>query len=216
MVRKEPEQKLVEALFIGILIMLLFFAGAFFEALASGRENQYDNLKEASIDYQQRKRGYITEYGDSGYMAYGIEPVGYLLDGRKVNQEFLVTEEMLQYNQLAVGIEVATYGRKNAVNLYVEISQSSEGEVGYSKLFKVDGTTLKDNKDINIILDTEGMIEGISYVSVYSDATSGNQAVTVYTTQNCVFAPNIMIAGSQKEANLVMRVFTPYGAKKIE
>lgn len=210
MTKKEKERGQIDALtavlFAGMLFVLMLFAGAGFEYLSGGESSIFDRLKTASVASQIRRQGFLQEYVDSGYMAYGVEPVGYLLEGFVVEQDFTVTEEMLAYEKLGAGIEVATYGRKNQVNLYVEIYQDN----GFGKAYKIDCSRLKDNKDVDIIFETEGMQAGACHVKVYSDAVSGNQAVTVYTTQNCVLAQEMKVAGVRKEANLVMWVFTPY------
>lgn len=198
------------ALFAGLLFVILIVACTAFECLAGGQENAFDRLKADSMEYRMKKRGYIREYVDSGFLAYGVEPVGFLLDGLVVEQDFDVTEEMLGYDELAVGIQIATYGRKNEVSLYVEISQ----EGGFGKAYKIACRDLRDNKDVNIPFATDDLQTGTCHVKLYSDATSGNQAVTVYTTQNCVLAPDMTVAGSGRECNLVMCVFTPYGAEK--
>ena len=200
------------ALFAGMLFILFAVAVMGLEHQSGRRDNIFDYVKTASLDYQVWKNGYIVQYSDSGYMAYEVEPVGYLLDGFIVEQDFDVTEEMLRYNDLAVGIQVATYGRKNDVNLYVELSQDN----GFGKAYKIACRDLRDNKDVNISFATEQLLAGVCHVKLYSDAASGNQAVTVYTTQNCVLAPDMAVAGSKRECNLVMRVFTPCGAEEKE
>lgn len=206
--RKQMELAM-PGIFTGALLLLLILAGLCLEQLSAGENSVFDALREASLESQLKRQGYMKQYADSGHLAYGVEPVGYLLEGLTVEQDFTVTEEMLDWAELAVGIEVATYGRKNAVNLYVEIYQDQ----GYGKAYKIDASGLKDNKDVNISFPTEGLEAGVCHVKVYSDAASGNQAVTVYTTQNCVLAERVSVAGSEKEANLVMRVYTPYVAE---
>ena len=212
MTKKEKEQRQIEAvttvLFAGMLFLLMLLAGAGFEHLAGRQDTIFDRLRTASVNSQIKRQGYIKDYADSGYMAYGVEPVGYLLDGFIVEQDFTVTDEMLAYDKLALGIEVATYGRKNQVNLYVELYQDN----GFGKAYKIDCSRLKDNKDVDITFETDGLQADVCHVKIYSDAVSGNQAVTMYTTQNCVLAQDMKVAGAQKDANLVMRVFTPHDA----
>lgn len=206
MTKKEHAIGKTEAgLFAGILFLILIFAGTGFDHMADGQDNIFNKLKEASLNYQLKKQGYLKKYADSGCAAYHMEPVGYLLDGLVVEQAFTVTEDMLQYNKLAVGIKVTTYGRKNPVSLYVELTQ----ENGYGKAYKIDCQSLRDNKNVNIIFETEGMQEGACYVKIYSDASIGSQAVSVYTVKDSILADDMTVAGAQREENLVMCIFTP-------
>ncbi len=191
------------------LFLLLMAAGAGFEALAGGEKNIFHQIGSASLHHQLKSQGYLAEYADSGSAPYGMEPAGYLLDGFVVEQDFAVTDEMLEHKKLAVEIKVSTYKRKNPVSLYVEITQDN----GYGKAYKIDCQSLKNNEDVAISFETEGMQTGDCHIRLFSDAKSGNQAVTVYTTQNCVLAPDMKVAGTQKKRNLVMAVRTPTEGK---
>lgn len=198
---------------IGITVMLFFLllvSGTGLEALAKGEKNIFDSIRLASLKHQLKGQGYQTEYVDSGSAPYGMELAGYLLDGFVVAQDFTVTEEMLEHEELTVEIKVSTYGRKNPVHLYVEIAQDN----GYGKAYKIDCESLKNNQDVAITFETEGMQSGDCHIRLFSDASSGNQAVTVFTTQNCVLAPDMKVAGTQKKCNLVMAIFTPAEKKE--
>lgn len=209
MIKREQER--IDAVwFAGMLLILMLAAGIGFQSLSGSGNNIFHGLKDVSLAYQMKRDGYIVEYVDSGYMAYGVDTAGYLLDGLVLEQDFTVTEEMLQYKELAVGIQIGTYSRKNKVNLYVELYQDS----GFGKAYKVDCQKLEDNKDVDILFETEGLQAETCHVRLYSDATDAKQAVTVYTTENCVLASEMRTAGTAEQKNLVMRVFTPYGSEK--
>ena len=92
----------------------------------------------------------------------------------------------------------------------MEIAQDN----GYGKAYKIDCESLKNNQDVAITFETEGMQSGDCHIRLFSDASSGNQAVTVFTTQNCVLAPDMKVAGTQKKCNLVMAIFTPAEKKE--
>lgn len=207
----KKEQEWMDAvLFAGMLLILMLAAGMGFQKLSENEDSIFDKLKTASLAYQIERQGYIVQYADSGYMAYGVDTAGYLLDGLVLEQEFTVTEEMLQYSELAVGIQVGTYSRKNNVSMYVELLQDS----GFGKAYKINCQSLKDNKDVDIVFGTEGLQAEVCRVKLYSDATDAGQAVTVYTTENCVLAPEMRAAGKAEKRNLVMRIFTPSEAEK--
>lgn len=206
----KKEQKITEAvLFAGMLFILMLVAGSGFQYLSGSQHNAFDKLKDISLNYQMKEQGCAVQYIDSGYMAY-IEPTGYILQGLTIEQDFTVTEEMLAYDELAVGIKVGTYSRKNKVSLYVEIFQDS----GFGKAYRVDCSQLKDNANVIISFPTEEMQAENCHVKVYSDATNGNHAVSLYLTDNCVLASTVKVAGTEEEKNLVMCVFTPYDAEK--
>lgn len=199
----KDKNKLRGAMGVAVFLFLLLFAsGVGFEALAGAEKSVFDSIKKVSLTYQLKKQGYQAEYMDSGSAPYGMELAGYLLDGFVVEQDFTVTEKMLEHKDLTVAIKISTYGRKNPVSLYVEITQDN----GYGKAYKIDCQSLKNNEDVAISFETEGMQSGNCQIRLFSDAASGNQAVTVYTTQNCVLAPDMKVAGTQKKRNLVMAI----------
>lgn len=195
-----------------ILAGLLVIGGFTFEALAAKPENVYDTIQQSSLERQMKKQGYQVLYANSAQKKSSLEEVGYLMEGRSLIQDFTVTEEMLTYQKLAVGIPVGTYGRKNTVNLYVELYQDD----GFGKAYKVDCSRVKDKEEVQIVFETTGMMEGICHVKVYSNATNGNDAVTVYTSGDCVLAADMQVAGASRESNLAMSIFTPYDAEKTE
>ncbi len=195
-----------------VLAVLMLFGGFGFEAMASAEGGIYNSIYEANQERQMKKQGYLVLYADTGEKASDIEQVGYLMQGLTVEQDFEVTDEMLGYNQLAIALQIGTYDRKNEIPLYVEVFQDS----GFGKAYKVDCSRVKDNQYVEIVFPTEGMQVENCHIKIYGDTTNGNQAVTVYTTKNCLLAPTVKVAGADKERNLVVRVFTPYGAELVE
>lgn len=214
--QKERDQKTIRpelpVVLPCVLAVLMLFGGFGFEAMASAGDSVYNSIYEANQERQMKKQGYLLLYADTGEKANDIEQVGYLMQGLTVEQDFEVTEEMLDYNQLAIALQIGTYDRKNEIPLYVEVFQDS----GFGKAYKVDCSRVKDNQYVEIVFPTEGMLLENCHIKIYSDTTNGNQAVTVYTTKNCVLAPTVKVAGTDKERNLVVRVFTPYGAENVE
>lgn len=195
------------SLFLGMILIISMFG--FYRSITKG-SNIFNQVKEKSIAWQQEQTGYLLLYGDTGYIPANVALAGYLTDGYVVEQEFEVTEEMLSYDLLAFGVEMATYSRKNKSNLYVELCQEEE----FSHLFKIDASTLKDNSDLEIPFSTEGLKQGICTVKIYGDAADEKNAVTMYTTTSVLFSDTMKIDGKTLNRNLIMKLYTPYGAKK--
>lgn len=191
-----------------ILTGMLIFGGFGLGLLAGTENSVYNRIYELDQKQQRKKQGYLLVYADTGEKAGDIAEVGYLLQGLTVEQDFEVTEEMLAYSQLAIAMRIGTYDRKNEVPLYVEIFQDS----GFGKAYRVDCAQVKNGQYVKLLFSTEGLNAETVHVRLYSEATNGNQAVTVYTTKNCILSPSVRIAGADRERNLVMRVFTPYEA----
>lgn len=195
-----------------ILALLMLTGGFTFEVMADAGSSAYDSIYELNQKYQMKKQGCLVLYADTGENAGDIEEAGYLMQGREIEQEFEVTEEMLAYNQLAIGLKIGTYGRKNDTPLYVEINQNS----GYGKAYRVDCARIKDGGYVEIAFATDGMQQENACIKIYGDTKNGNQAVTVYTTKNCLLASEMKIAGASRDRNLVMRVYTPKKAEAVE
>lgn len=204
-----PEQP---AVFLCVLAALMLCGGFGFSVLADAGGGAYNWVYDLNQRYQLKRQGYFLLYADTGERANDIEEAGYLLQGLVVEQDFEVTEEMLAYEQLGIALQTGTYNRKNDIPLYVELYQDS----GFGKAYKIDCSRVKDDEYVEVVFSTEELREEACHIKIYSEATNSSQAVTVHTTKNCLLAPGMKVAGSERERNLVMRVYTPYGAKAVK
>lgn len=209
---KKTDRKKYTPMLPCVFAVLMIAGGVAFETLASAPESVYDRLQQVNQEQAMKKLGYQVVYAQSGMKQTALEETGYLMDGFSLIQDFTVTEEMLDYEKLAIGIPVGTYGRKTTVSLYVEVYQDS----GFGKAYKVDCSRLKNKEEVPIAFETAGMTEGICHVKVYSDAQNGNDAVTVYLSGECVLADDMQTAGIRREKNLAMTIFTPYDTQRAE
>lgn len=211
MKRKETEWA-YKGIFTVFMVILLIGSTILFYGNINSDENVFDGLKAHALDWQQKTSGYIKLYYDTGYIPAEIGLTGYMVEGFTVEQKLEITEEMLTYDSLAIAVEMATYNRKNNSTLYVEFIQ----EDNYNKMYKVDASRLKDNSDLEVIFPTEGLLEGTLTVRFFGDAENEENAVTMYTTTSIGFSDTMNIGGKEEKRNLIMVLYTPYGAEETE
>lgn len=198
---KKNERTLFFVLALGLvmLVSIPVFAGN----IRHG-SNVFTQLKDWTVARQAARKGWQICYEDTTVSAAGVEDIGMMVEGCSAEQAFSITEEMLQYDMLAVGIQIGTYQRKNPCSLFVEIKQAD-----YTKLYKVDASTIKDGKQLEILFPTEGLAPASVTLSIYSDAERTDQAVTVFIGDSLAYSENCTINGVIREKNLLMTLYTP-------
>lgn len=103
-------------------------------------------------------------------------PIGEILGNTKIEQDFSVNADIIN----KISIKIATYGRTNKGNLFINLVDKKNGE----SLFKqtVDVSTLKDNSDF--FLDIKENIKGVKGKSlalvITSDIDNVDNAITLW------------------------------------
>lgn len=124
-------------------------------------------------------------------------------EGEMIIQPFEITEEMLQYKELTVAIQIATLGRKNTGTFIMQVCQ---GDVVTERQFSME--QLKDNSFLECSVDTDDYVAGGAYLKCFCNEDT-LETLRVYFTTDTLFSDHIIVFGKEKKVNLMMRILYP-------
>ena len=120
--------------------------------------------------------------------------------GEIIEQPFVFTEDMFQYDRLSFAIQIATLARKNEGTFTIQICQ---GETVTEKTFQME--KLDDNSFIECDVKSSDYEEGDAVLKCFCNEDALD-TIRVYMTTDTKYSDNILVFGEEKELNLMMRV----------
>lgn len=147
----------------------------------------------------------IVGYESKEYVVSGKNPTPIaMMMGVSIEQEIYLTQDIVEYENIMLEIDVANYERINTGQLVCEIHQ---GDV--VKVFVTDMSQIKENKTLRLISDTEGFKKGDIIINMYAPEATGENCVAVYTLSEVEVYPELIVNGKSINSNACMDLVIP-------
>lgn len=194
MINKIKESSLSTKMIISFVIILFAFLllqnVGIWTYVSNGVEKLGKNI--AGIEKQ------IVNAGTSSRIALG------LMTGVNVEQDIYLTEEMLEAEELMLGIGVTNYQRENDGYMYVQVMQDD-----LCKVFQLDIEAVKGEGAVTLLLKTADWKEGSLKLKIYTTYSTNANCLGLFVMNNTKNYPPVVINGEETKQNASVDIMVP-------